>query len=95
MYLTRENKETSSTASVEREADLDVLAAALVEQANNEGVELTGLDGFLTGLVQRVMQSALESEMTGHLGYERHDPAGKSAGNSRNGSYPRTARTDP
>jgi len=40
-------------------------------------MELTGPGGLLTGLVQRVLQSALKNEMTGHLGYERHDPVGK------------------
>jgi transposase-like protein len=32
--------------------------------------------------------------MTGHLGYDKHDPAGRGSGNSRNGSTPKTVLTD-
>jgi hypothetical protein len=32
--------------------------------------------------------------MTGHLGYEKHDPAGRGSGNSRNGMTPKTVLTD-
>jgi len=31
--------------------------------------------------------------MADHLGYERHDPAGRGSGNSRNGVYPKTVAT--
>jgi transposase-like protein len=39
------------------------------------------------------MQEMLEAEMTEHLGYPKHDPAGYLTGNSRNGSYQRTLRS--
>jgi putative transposase len=29
---------------------------------------------------------ALGEEMTGHLGYDKHDPAGRGSGNNRNGT---------
>jgi putative transposase len=58
-------------------------AAELVERARAESVELTGEDGILTALVRQVLQTGLEVEMTDHLGYERHDPAGRGSGNSR------------
>jgi putative transposase len=48
----------------------------------------------LTTLVRQVLQTGLEVEMTDHLGYERHDPAGRGSGNSRNGSHPKTVTTD-
>jgi putative transposase len=44
---------------------------------------------LLTALVRQVLQTGLEVEMTGHLGYERHDPAGRGSGNSRNRSHPK------
>src|SRR5215204_2179858 len=69
-------------------------AAELVARARSEGVELTGDDGLLTGLVRQVLQTGLEVEMTDHLGYERHDPAGRGSGNSRNGSHPKTVTTE-
>ena len=69
-------------------------AAELVDRARAEGVELTGDDGLLTALVRQVLQTGLEVEMTDHLGYERHDPAGRGSGNSRNGRYPKTVKTE-
>ena len=69
-------------------------AEHLVERARVEGVELTGEGGLLTGLVRQVLQTGLEVELSDHLGYEAHDPAGRGSGNSRNGAYPKTVRTD-
>ena len=76
------------------DAVLGDAAELLVEQARNEGVSLTGDGGLLTGLVQRVLQTALESELTDHLGYEAHSIDGRGSGNSRNGYYPKTVTTD-
>ncbi|WP_030694748.1 transposase, partial [Streptomyces globisporus] len=36
----------------------------------------------------------LEGEITDHLGYDKHDPAGKNGGNSRNGNRAKTVLTD-
>jgi len=69
-------------------------AAELVDRARNDGVELTGDDGLLTALVRHVLQTGLEVEMTDHVGYEPHAVAGRGSGNSRNGSYPKTATTE-
>jgi len=55
---------------------------------------LTGDGGLLTGLIQQVMHTALEAELTDHLGYEPHAVTGRASGNSRNGSYPKTVRTE-
>ncbi len=43
---------------------------------------------------KRVLESALEGEITDHLGYDEHDPAGKVSGNSRNGHGAKTVTTD-
>ena len=45
---------------------------------------MTGPGGLLT-LTKTVMETALEEEMAEHLGYDKHDPAGRNRGNSRNG----------
>jgi len=76
------------------DASLALVAERLVDQAKSDGVSLTGEGGLLTGLVQQVLQSALETEMTDHLGYEQHSSDGWGSGNSRNGSYPKTVATD-
>jgi putative transposase len=69
-------------------------AERLVARARAEGVELTGDGGLLTAMVRQVLQTGLEVEMGEHLGYERHDPAGRRSGSSRNGGYAKTVTTD-
>src|SRR5205823_1776004 len=66
----------------------------LVARARAEGVELTGDDGLLTAMIRQVLQTGLEVELSDHLGYEPHDPAGRGSGNSRNGTSRKTVTTD-
>src|SRR5436190_15705003 len=61
------------------------LADELLARAQTEGVELLGPDGLLSQVTKAVLERALAEEMTAHLGYEKHDPAGRGSGNSRNG----------
>ena len=70
------------------------LIAMLVDRARTEGMQLTGAGGLLQQLTKRVLESALEGEITDHLGYDKHDPAGKNTGNSRNGTRSKTVLTD-
>ncbi|WP_373312253.1 IS256 family transposase, partial [Streptomyces tauricus] len=77
------------TAAVEQK-----LIDQLVEQARSKGLQLTGEGGLLQQLTKTVLESALEGEITDHLGYDKHDPAGKDGGNSRNGSRSKTVLTD-
>lgn len=44
------------------------LVAMLVERARSEGLRLTGQGGLLQQLTKRVLESALEGEITDHLG---------------------------
>jgi len=74
--------------------ELDVIASRLVDQARVEGIALTGEGGLLPALLGRVLSSGLNSEMTEHLGYERHSVEGHHSGNSRNGFYPKTVGTE-
>ena len=60
------------------------LVAMPVERARPEGLQLTGQGGLLQQLTKRVLESALEGEIADHLGYEKHDAAGRGSGNSRN-----------
>lgn len=66
----------------------------LMARVDEEGLDLLGPEGVLTELTSRIMNRALEAEMTEHLGYERGDPAGWGSGNHRNGGYPKTVLTD-
>src|SRR5689334_7126418 len=70
------------------------LVGRLVEQARAAGLQLTGEGGLLQQLTKRVLEAALDGELTDHLGYEKHDPAGKNGGNSRNGTRAKTVLTD-
>ena len=45
-------------------------------------------------LTKRLLESALEGELTDHPGFDKHDSAGKNGGNSRNGSRSKTVLTD-
>jgi putative transposase len=73
--------------------DLSELADQLVAAARTSGIELTGPDGLLTGLTKQVLETALDVELTEHLGYDRHERTG-GGGNVRNGSTAKTVRTD-
>ena len=70
------------------------VAERLVEQAREEGLDLVGPDGVLTGLTKRVLETGLEAELTEHLGYEAHAPEGRDGGNSRNGTRSKTVLTE-
>lgn len=58
------------------------------------GTETFGVTGLLQQLTERLLESALEGEITDHLGHDKHDPAGRSGGNSRNGKRSKTVLTD-
>jgi putative transposase len=70
------------------------LADELLGKAQAQGVELLGPDGLLSQVTRAVLERALGEEMTAHLGYEKHDPAGRGSGNSRNGTTAKTLLTD-
>jgi putative transposase len=70
------------------------VAEQLVAQARAKGIDLVGPDGLLTRLTKQVFETALEEEMAEHLGYDKHDPAGRNHGNSRNGVRAKTVLTE-
>ena len=54
--------------------------------------DLLGRDGLLKQLQKRLLEKAMGAELTVHLGYDKHDSAGKNSGNSRNGTSPKTLK---
>ena len=73
------------------------IASELIEQAREQGVSLVGPDGLLAAVTRKVLQTALEAEMSEHLRYEKDDRAAAAAiggGNHRNGSSPKTVLTE-
>ena len=76
----------------EDRVSLGDLAGRLVKQAEDEGVSLVGPGGLLSGLTKDVLETALDAEMTDHLGYEANERT--MVGNARNGKRSKTVTTD-
>ena len=55
---------------------------------------LTGPGGLLKSVTKLVIETALEEEMSEHLGYDKHAMEGRNRGNSRNGKRSKTVLTD-
>lgn len=70
----------------------EILAELLKDYKNPE--DLIGKDGLLKELTKRLVEKAMDSELTHHLGYEKHSPTGKNSGNSRNGKSSKTIKGD-
>jgi transposase-like protein len=78
---------------VEQSAEAQA-AVELVRLAQEQGLSLTGPDGLLKQLTKTVLETALNEEMTEHLGYEKHDPPEAGTGNIRNGTRSKAVLTD-
>lgn len=85
---------TDTIEPMAAQIDQQKLAEELVAQAREDGVQLVGPGGLLTGLTKSVVETALEEELSDHLGYDKHDPAGRNGGNSRNGYRTKTVLTE-
>src|SRR5947209_7412843 len=80
--------ELADGGQISDEAIDQLLAGARTE------AEIAGPGGVLARLTKRLIERALEVELTEHLGYEPHlEPPG-GVGNTRNGSTPKTLITD-
>jgi putative transposase len=66
----------------------ELLAGARTEQ------EIVGPGGLLSQLTKRLVERAMDVELTDHLGYERHQEPPGGTGNTRNGSTPKTLATE-
>jgi putative transposase len=83
-------------AQVDALAELvdDEFIARLAGQARAQGLSLVGAGGVLQQLTKRVLEAALEGELDSHLGYGKHETAGRDGGNSRNGRRSKTVVTE-
>jgi hypothetical protein len=92
-------------AGAARRSDPDPLADRVKELLPNElidelmagartGEEITGQGGLLSQLTKRMVERAMEVELTDHLGYEPHAEPPGGAGNTRNGSTSKTLVTE-
>jgi putative transposase len=70
-------------------------AAAMVAEARQRGLELTGPDGLLKLFTKNVLETALNEELTEHLGYDKHRAGpGRPSVNVRNGARSKTVISD-
>ena len=68
------------------------LVARLVGDAQRQGLSVDGEGGLLAQLTKLVVESALEGELSAHLGYDKHVRT-ENGGNYRNGTRPKTVLT--
>jgi transposase-like protein len=72
--------------------DLKLIDKLLADYKNPE--DIIGENGLLKQLTKALLERAMQAELTEHLGYEKHDPAGHNSGNSRNGATTKTLKGD-
>jgi putative transposase len=77
---------------IRRELPDDVVDELLAGARTEE--EIVGPGGLLSQLTKRLVERALEVELTDHLGYESHQEPPGGTGNTRNGSTPKTLVTE-
>lgn len=90
----QEHDVTTADAVRELSKAEQALVSDLVRSSRAQGVALTGPEGLLKALTKSVLEAALDEEMTEHLGYDKHDVAGRNTGNSRNGTRTKRVLTD-
>ncbi len=86
--------EPSPGSALAAKIGTEELAAELLARADGDAMRLVGPGGLLADLTKRLLEAALEGEMTEHVGYEPYDPAGHHSGNSRNGTRTKRVITD-
>jgi len=72
--------------------DLKLIDKLLADYKKPE--DIIGENGLLKQLTKALLERAMQAEMTEHLGYGKHDPAGQNSGNSRNGKTTKTLKGD-
>src|SRR6202521_4607574 len=72
--------------------DITLIDKLLGDYKNRE--DIIGENGLRKQLTKALLERAMQAELTEHLGYEKHDPAGHNSGNSRNGATTKTLKGD-
>ena len=89
----KNDRETDGLVLSGRELLPPGLVDELWDRVRRNGVEMVGDGGLLPELTKRLLERAMDEELTDYLGYERGDPAGRGSGNSRNGTTPKRVLT--
>jgi putative transposase len=65
-----------------------------IDELLKQGQTAQDINGLLKQFTKAVLERAMQGELTHHLGYAKHDPAGDNSGNSRNGVTRKTLKGD-
>lgn len=76
-----------------KEEELEKLLES-IDFKNLTAEQITGKDGLLKLLTKKIIEKSMAAEMDQHLGYSKHNPAGKNSVISRNGKSKKTLITD-
>lgn len=95
MTMTDEKDASSKTgnelvAQLQASGTLDELFARI----DSVEVEITGSDGLLPALLRTTLERGLQAEPTGHLGYEKGEPAPARRPNAREGTTSKTIESE-
>jgi len=74
-------------------ATLDAMMDELLKEYKKPE-DILGENGLLKQLTKRLVERAMEAELTSHLGYEKHERTGKDSDNARNGHSKKTLQGD-
>ena len=96
MSVTKDEPGSEPGQKQGRDAVDELLQAGVLDdlmgKIDNGELQPTGEGGFLPSMIKAVLERGLASELTGHLGYEKHEKAGRS--NARNGTTPKRLGTE-
>lgn len=56
--------------------------------------DIIGENGLLKQMTKALLERAMNAELSQHLGFAKHDPAGYKSGNTRNGKTKKTLKGD-
>jgi putative transposase len=79
---------------MKREKPTKPISDELLDELLKQGRTVEDVNGLLQQITKAVLERALRGELTEHLGYSKHDPAGNNSGNSRNGATRKTLQGD-
>ena len=93
--MTATLNDVNSNDEKKPESAEEATARELVRMAKEQGLSLTGPDGLLKQFTKSVLETALEEELTEHLGHEKNRVLdGRETSNVRNGTRPKTVLTE-
>jgi putative transposase len=79
---------------MKREKPTKPISDELLDELLKQGRTAEDVNSLLQQITKAVLERALQGELTEHLGYSKHDPAGINTGNSRNGATRKTLQGD-